>query len=456
MLHLLLGPFQVIPGLLGQGSGSLPDELRSLYQEVSEELMAQALNSQVGYDRLALMCDRFGPRFSGSPQLESAIDWALETLRQDGFDPVRGEAVEVPRWVRGQESLLMKGPRQRECPMLGLGGSVGTPQEGIEAEVLVVSSFEELEQRSQEARGRIVLFNAPFTDYGTTVVFRTRGAIEAAKVGAVASLIRSVGPFSMQTPHTGMMTYETGVKRIPHAAITMEDAIMMERMQARGETIDLCLKMEAKTLEPTTSRNVVAEITGSHWPEQIILVSGHLDSWDVGQGAMDDGAGCLAMWEAARLILQQGLRPKRTLRLVLWTNEENGMAGVRTYQRDHAGEMAQHVLAIESDAGTFEPEGFSFTGSEQAMPFLESIGSMLKPIGASRLKWGAGVSDIMHLVADGVPVMGLDVDRTRYFWYHHTAADTVDKVDKDSFNRCVAASAIMMWIVADMPQRLPR
>ena len=162
------------------------------------------------------------------------------------------------------------------------------------------------------------------------------------------------------------------------------------------------------------------------------------------------------MWEAARLILRSQGQPRRTIRIVLWTNEENGMAGVRAYQKAHASEMTNHVLAIESDAGTFKPEGFSFTGSEKAMPYLQTIGHLLTDVGAERLKWGAGVSDIMHLVSDGVPVMGLDVDRTRYFWYHHTAADTVDKLDRDEFNRCVAASAVMMWIVADMPTRLPR
>ena len=455
-ITLLLGLCCQIQALQAQALPAQASSLVPLYRSTSERLIEQALQNSTGFDRLALMCDRFGSRFSGSESLEQAIDWALQTMGEDGFSNVRGESVEVPRWVRGNESLLLLSPSPRECPMLGLGGSVGTPTDGIEAEVLVVNSFEDLQEKADEARGRVVLFNAPFTDYGATVVFRVRGAIEAAKVGAVASLIRSVGPFSMQTPHTGMTSYEASVPKIPHAAITLEDASMMERMQARGETVRVRLKMEAQTLEPTLSRNVVAEIPGREFPEQVVLVSGHIDSWDVGQGAMDDGGGCLAMWEAARLILRSQGQPRRTIRIVLWTNEENGMAGVRAYQKAHASEMTNHVLAIESDAGTFEPEGFSFTGSEKAMPYLEAIGHLLSDMGAERLKWGAGVSDIMHLVSDGVPVMGLDVDRTRYFWYHHTAADTVDKLDRDEFNRCVAASAVMMWIVADMPTRLPR
>ncbi len=433
-----------------------PERISPAYRETAESLIRTALSSGHGFERLAEMCDRFGPRFSGSSNLEQAIDWVLGEMEKDGFSSVRGESVPVPRWVRGSESLTFLHPREKRCAMLGLGGSVGTGPDGISAEVMVVESFEALQQGAAHAKGKIVLFNAPFTDYGTTVVFRVRGAVEAAKVGAVASLIRSVGPFSMQTPHTGMMSYEDGVPRIPHAAITSEDAMMMARMQQRGETPHVRLYMEAHSLNEGQSRNVVADIVGAEQPDEIVLVSGHIDSWDVGQGAMDDGGGCLAMWEAARLILQTGLKPRRTIRVVLWTNEENGMAGVRTYRDRHMEALEDHVLALESDAGTFKPSGFSFTGSEKAMPYLEAIGGLLGPIQSGRLKWGAGVSDIMHLVPHGVPVMGLDVDRTRYFWYHHTAADTIDKLDQDEFNLCVAASAVMMWVVADMPLRLPR
>ncbi|MDA7629069.1 M28 family metallopeptidase [Verrucomicrobia bacterium] len=433
-----------------------PDHLASTYRDSAESLIRKALDSDHGFERLAEMCDRFGPRFSGSATLEQAIDWALEEMEKDGFSKVRGEPVMVPRWVRGKESLSIISPLEKSCRMLGLGGSVGTGPDGIVAEVLVVQSFEELKANQVQAKGKIVLFNAPFTDYGATVVFRVRGAIEAAKAGAVASLIRSVGPFSMQTPHTGMMVYDDAVPRIPHAAITLEDAMLLERMQERGGLLKVKLYMEAQNMEPSLSRNVVAEIPGLESPEEIVLISGHIDSWDVGQGAMDDGGGCLAMWEAARLILKAGLRPRRTIRVVLWTNEENGMAGVRTYRDQHKEALEHHVLAIESDAGTFKPQGFSFTGSEKAMPYLEAIGTLLGPVEAQRLKWGAGVSDIMRLVPDGVPVMGLDVDRTKYFWYHHTDADTIDKLDVKEFNQCVAASAVMTWIVADMPLSLPR
>ena len=436
--------------------GADPSLLVDRYRTESDRIIQQALESSVGFDRLALMCDRFGSRFSGSPSLEAAIDWCLTTMEADGFDVVRGESVEVPRWVRGKESLTLLSPRHRECPMLGLGGSVGTPEEGLTTKVLVVSDFEELAQKAAQAKGKIVLFNAPFTEYRQTVVFRSRGAIEAAKVGAVASLIRSVGSFSMQTPHTGAMSYDASVPKIPHAAITAEDADMFARMQARGEDVVVKLAMEARTAAAAVSRNVVADFKGREYPDEIVLLSGHIDSWDVGQGAMDDGGGCLASWEAVRLLRELGLRPRRTLRIVLWTNEENGMGGVKAYRKRHASSLPQHVLAMESDTGVFEPRGFSFTGSERAMPYLEEIVELLGSVGDLKMRWGAGVSDIMYLLQEGVPVMGLDVNREKYFWYHHTEADTVDKLSPEEFSRCVAAYAVMAYIVADMPDRLPR
>tara|TARA_A100001037_G_scaffold297026_1_gene318407 strand:+ start:82 stop:1104 length:1023 start_codon:yes stop_codon:yes gene_type:complete len=340
--------------------------------------------------------------------------------------------------------------------MLGLGGSVGTGAGGLEGEVLVVGDFDELKQNAEKARGRVVLFNAPFTEYRQTVQFRSRGAIEAARVGAIASLIRSVGPFSMQTPHTGAMSYKESVPKIPHAAVTAEDADMMQRMQERGDRVVVRLSMEARTEADGQSRNVVAEWPGREMPGEIVLVSGHIDSWDVGQGAMDDGGGCLAAWEAVRLLKELNLRPRRTLRVVLWTNEENGMGGVKQYRERHADELPRHVLAMESDTGIFEPEGFSFTGSEKAMPYFEAVVGLLQSLGPLRMRWGAGVSDIMHLLQEGVPVMGLDVDREKYFWYHHTEADTIDKLSREEFNRCVAGYAAMAFVVADMPARLPR
>ena len=426
------------------------------YQATANRLVHSATNSGFAFKRLATMCDSFGPRFSGSANLEKAIDWCLVEMKKDGFVNVHGEDVMVPRWVRGKESAELVSPRRRVLPMLGLGGSVGTPVEGITAEVLVVDSFADLKAKAARAKGKIVLFNLPFTNYRETVIVRREGAVEAAKVGAVASLIRSVGPFSMQTPHTGNMRYDDQVKRIPHAALSVEDAMMLARMQSRGETIRVRLKMEARTLPPTKSRNVIAEIRGSEKPNEIVIVSGHIDSWDVGQGAMDDGGGCLAAWEAARLIMKSGLKPRRTIRVVLWTNEENGLGGAKEYARRHAKELKNHVLAIESDSGVFNPTGYGFLGSGEGMKVIQQIGGLLKPLGAGEIKKGCRGADVMRLIVGGVPVMHLEVDRERYFWFHHTHADTIDKLDQNEFNRCVASLAVMTFVAADLPGGVPR
>ncbi|MBO57361.1 MAG: carboxypeptidase [Verrucomicrobiales bacterium] len=448
---LLCLPF----GLAAAGAfaaGSTPAD----YQPEAQRLTQAATNSLFGFTRLATMCDTFGPRFTGSKNLESAIDWCLAEMKHDGFQNVRGEEVIVPRWVRGNESVELLSPRRRTLPMLGLGGSVGTPPGGITADVLVVTGFDDLKNRVAEAKGRIVLFNVPFTEYRETVIVRTQGAIHAARAGALASLIRSVGPFSMQTPHTGGMSYADDVKKIPHAALSLEDANMLSRMAARGEPLRVRLKMEARTLADGTSRNVVAEIPGSEKPEEIVIVSGHIDSWDVGQGAMDDGGGCLAAWEAARLMLKLGLRSKRTVRVVLWTNEENGIRGAMSYAERHEAALARHTLAIESDSGVFQPTGFGFLGSGRGMEIIRGVGKLLDPIGSGNIAKGCRGADVLKLVRGGVPVMHLEVDRKKYFWFHHTDADTIDKLDPAEFNRCVAAMAVMAYVIADLPETLPR
>jgi carboxypeptidase Q len=424
--------------------------------DVPADLLKAVTNSDFPYQRLAQLCDTFGPRFSGSTNLEAALDWILAQMKKDGLENVHGEKVMVPHWVRGAESAEMLAPRGRRLPMLGLGGSIATPPEGITAEVLVVKSFAELTHRGGEAKNKIVLFNVPFTTYGETVAIRSRGAVEAARVGAVASLIRSVTPFSMQSPHTGAMSYNVAVPKIPHAAITVEDAAMMQRMQDRGEKIVVRLKMSAQTLPDVPSSNIVAEITGREKPEEIIVVSGHIDSWDVGQGAMDDGGGAICAWEAVRIMHALGLRPRRTVRVVLWTNEENGTAGARGYEQLHHDELGRHVVAIESDRGTFKPEGFSFVGADEARKMIRELAEPLAGIGAAKISDDGSETDVGILGRDKVPTMALVDDETKYFWYHHTDGDTMDKLDPRELSACAAAMAVMAWQVADAPQTLPR
>ena len=426
------------------------------HQSDGKKLIEMALSDTAGFLRLGEMCDTFGPRFSGTDNLEKALDWILEEMKADGLENVHAEDVMIPKWVRGEESAQMIAPWKKNLHMLGLGGSIGTGPNGITSEVIVVNSFEDLEARSSEAKGKIVLFNVPFTSYGKTVQYRSGGAIAASKAGAIASIIRSVGPFSMNTPHTGGMRYEDGIKKIPHAAITVEDAAMISRMVDRGQTIKIKLYMEGKFEPDALSRNVMGEIKGSEFPDEVIVLGGHIDSWDVGQGAMDDGGGCVAAWQAVKMMKELGIRPKRTIRVVMWTNEENGMRGGNAYRDAHINELDDHILAMESDGGVFKPSGFGFTGSDEAMNILQDIGTLLYSIESGVITKGGGGADIGPIMREGVPGMGLSVDGSKYFWYHHTNADTWDKLDKDEFNQCVATMAVMAYVVADMNERLPR
>jgi carboxypeptidase Q len=424
------------------------------YRDPASRLIGAALADAAAWQRLAELTDTFGPRLSGSRALEDAIQWAIREMQRDGLEHVRAEPVMVPRWVRGRERLEITSPYPAGLVMLGLGNSVGTPPGGIEAELLVVSGFDELERRAGEAAGRIVLFNVPYVDYSTTVVYRTNGPSRAARAGAVAALVRSVGVDGLRTPHTGMLTYQGDARQIPGAAIPVEDATRLERMVARG-SVRLRLTMEAAMHDDVESANVVGEIVGRERPAECVVVGGHLDSWDVGSGAIDDGGGCVVTWEAVRLMKALDLRPRRTVRVVLFTNEENGLRGGAAYRDRHAAELPGHVLMIESDGGVFRPRGFGFTGPIRAREAVTTIASLLAGIQADRIGPAGGGADIGPAVQAGqVPAMSLDVDTSQYFKYHHTEADTVDKLDPVDMARCVAAIAVMAYVVADLPQRL--
>jgi carboxypeptidase Q len=426
------------------------------YRERAARIIGAALVSDRAYRRLAHLTDRIGHRLSGSTNLERAIEWALSEMKADGLDNVRAERVMVPHWVRGAESLQLTSPVTRELPMLGLGNSVGTPPEGIAAEAVVVRSFDELDALGERVRGKIVVYNVPFTTYGATVQYRGAGASRAARHGAVAAIVRSVTPVSLQTPHTGAMNYAADQPKIPAAAITIEGAELLQRMYERGERPALRLKMEAKFLPDAESANVVAELKGSERPDEVVLVSGHFDSWDVGQGAHDDGGGCIVAWESVRLLKELGLRPRRTVRAVLYTNEENGLRGGNAYRDAHRAELSKHVLAIESDSGIYRPEGFGLaaTAAPQVRADLEEIAKLLGGIRASRIAANGGGADIGPIMREGVPGASLDVDGTHYFDIHHTSADTLDKIDPQDLALCVAAMAVMAYVVADMPQAL--
>ena len=426
------------------------------YRETANRIIAAATADSSAWNRLAELTDKFGHRLSGSESLERSIDWIIAEMRKDGLQNVRGEQVMVPKWVRGAESARLLSPRQAPLNMIGLGGSVGTPAAGITADVLVVTSFDDLTAKAAQAKGKIVLFDVPFTTYGATVAYRSRGASAAAKVGAVAALIRSVSSGTMQNPHTGSLGYDTTVAKIPAAALSVEDAAMLHRMANRGERIRVNLRMEARTHPDVPSRNIVAELVGSEKPEEIVVIGGHIDSWDVGQGAMDDAGGVVAAWEAVNVLRKLGLRPKRTIRVVGWTNEENGLRGATAYRDTHRAELDKHVMAMESDNGVFDPQGIAVTSGEGGMPITADIASLLAPIGADSATANGGGADIGPIGALGVPTASPIVDGTRYFWYHHSSADTMDKLDPRELAECVALMAVYAYVVADMPGTYPR
>jgi carboxypeptidase Q len=441
-------------GTVTARSPQAPSTWLDRYREPAARLIAESMSNRFAWERLALLGDTFGNRLSGSSALEDAIRWAVAEMKKDGLEHVRAEPVKVPHWVRGQESVEIVSPHRSPLVMLGLGNSVGTPPEGIEAEVLVVRNFTELEAAGDKVKGKIVLFNVPFTNYGETVQYRSSGPSRAAVLGAVAVLVRSVGPSGLRTPHTGALRYTDGQPKIPGAAISTEDADRLQRMQGRGTTVRLRLKMEAAFLPDADSANVIGEIRGRERPDEVVVVGGHFDSWDVGTGSTDDGGGCVVTWEALRLMQKLNLRPRRTVRVVLFTNEENGLAGGRAYLERYRSQLANHVLMLESDSGVFRPTGFGFTGSPAARATLQQIASLLHNIDADRISPSGDGADIGPSVEAGkIPAMSLEVDGN-YFLIHHTPADTIDKIDPVDMAKASAAIAVIAYVVADMPERL--
>jgi carboxypeptidase Q len=431
-------------------------DIATAYRAAADSLIRGATGDSAAYRRLGRMVDTFGHRISGSASLEATIDWILDGMKADSLENVHGQPVMVPHWVRGEESAELVKPRRTRLAMLGLGGSIGTPAKGITAPVLVVRSLDELQQRGAEAKGKIVLLDVPFTDYVATRKVRTDGPSAAARVGAVACLIRSVASNSIRSPHTGQTRYDSTVAKIPAAALSVEDAAMLHRFQDRGEPMVLTLRMGARKLADAPSRNVIAEIVGREKPDEVVVVGGHIDSWDVGQGAMDDGGGAVGAWEAVRLLKRLNLRPRRTVRVVLWTAEENGGAGGLAYAASQSGLYDKHVLAIESDNGVFNPKGVVLAASDSMAAIIQQVAGLLQPINATGVQRvpESPAADITPLSEHGVPTMELDVDGGRYFWYHHSEGDMLDKLDPAELARCVATMAVMAYVVADLPEPL--
>ena len=447
-------------------AASFSPELLAELQSIRDATM----KSDYAWEQLAHLTENIGPRPAGSPGAQAAIEYVGAALKRLGLE-VRLEPVQVSHWVRGEEKAEVTAfPGQaanapRHLVLTALSGSSATPTDGLNAEVIVVHSFAELSALPREkVAGKIVLYNVSYDErkalagsafeaYGEAVVYRVDGAKSASALGAVASLIRSVGGANFRLPHTGF----SKPAGIPAAALAAEDADLVEHLAEQG-SVRMHLVLTPQTFPDVTSYNVIADLKGSEHPEQVVVVSGHLDSWDLGQGAIDDGAGVVMAMEAAEVLQRLHLRPRRTLRVIAWMDEENGGGGHEAYGKDYAAEMVNHIAAIESDAGAAHPIGFAMKMTPDALASLRAVADVLRPVGATlfqSIEYSPG-SDIEPIVKAGVPGIGIIPDSRHYFDYHHSAADTLDKVDPQELKENAAAMAVMGYAIAAMPEPLPR
>jgi len=439
-----------------------------------KKLEQAALASDYAYRQVAHLSNNIGPRLTGSTQAQKAVEYVAAELKALGLE-VQLEKVTVQHWVRGEETAaLVEYPGMAEkttqkIVLTALGASVATPPDGLTAEVIVVRNFDELQALGREkVTGKIVLFDYHFDKlmaaqghsgeaYGQAVKYRADAPSAAAKLGAVAALIRSVGGAEYRLPHTGQTDYAKDVPKIPAAAVTAEDADLVAFLAPQGP-VRMRLLLTPQQFPEVTSYNVIGDVKGTEHPEQVVIVSGHLDSWDLGTGAIDDGAGVAVSMEAANLVQQLHLRPKRTIRVIAWMNEENGLAGGKTYALDHAKELANHFAAMETDGGAGHPLGFSYSTKVEAKGLLEPVAKILQDSGAGILTFSehAGGADIGPITKQGVPGFSPIQDNRTYFFYHHTAADTLDKIVPRELAENAAVVAVTAYALANLEQPLPR
>ena len=459
-------PFAAQPQPSQEEQANFPPQL---LEELSA-IKAAALSDDYAYRQVAHLTENIGPRPSGSQQAKAAVDYVAGELRQLGLD-VHLEEVKVPHWVRGAETAELTefagqaaGTTQK-IVLTALGGSASTPIEGTAADVVVVNSFDELKALGRDrVAGKIVLFNEPFDKqkaaaglafmaYGEAVRYRGAGPKAAAELGAVAALVRSVGSADFRLPHTGF----SAPAGIPAGAVAAEDADLIAHLSTQGK-VRMHLTLTPQRLPDATSYNVIADLKGSEHPEQVVIVSGHLDSWDLGTGAIDDAAGVVVAMEAGEILQKLHLRPKRTLRIIAWMDEENGGAGSQAYVKDHSAEFANHVAAIESDAGAAHPLGFDVKMAPHAAELLRPVLAILQSFGGNAVmptSYPPG-ADIAAMSESGVPALGILQDSRTYFHYHHSAADTLDKIVPAELRENAAAMAVMGYALASMKDPLPR
>jgi carboxypeptidase Q len=427
------------------------------YNADAQKIVKEALGSNMSMENLTDLCTKVGNRISGSPQAAKAVEWAKKKMEEYGFDNVRLEPVMVPRWVRGpieEGYLLLPSGQKEKLKITTLGGSIGTPPEGITAEVIEVRSFDELHRLGNKAKGKIIFFNRPmdrtlistFAAYGGAVDQRGGGAIMAARAGGVAALVRSMTTRVDNSPHTGGMGYVDTVKKVPGVAISTRGAEYLSKLLAKGTPVRIQLKLSAQMLDDVESANVVGELRGTEKPNEVIVMGGHLDSWDIGQGAQDDGAGCVQSIEALRILKKLELKPKRTIRAVMFMNEENGLRGGIGYAaKDRPGE--KHIAALESDEGGFMPRGFGIADTA-AYKRMSPWAPLLASFGADRIELGGGAADISPLAQKGVPLIALSVYTERYFDAHHSENDNLGAVNERELALGAAAMAILTYVLA--------
>ena len=458
---------------MGRIMGDGPSAWTPAQLATMAKLRDAAINDSYALDELHHLTDNIGPRLSGSPQAQTAVEYVAAEMKALGAE-VTLEKTSVPHWVRGAEtgSLLdwkgMPPGTQQKIVLTALGGSVATPTGGLTAEVVAVDNWATLKTLDPSTlKGKIILFNHKFDKqlaaqeggiyaYGDAVQYRGAAPIAGASVGAAAVLVRSVGGADYRIPHTGQTMYAPGVDKIPAAAVTAEDADLIANLASPGP-VKMHLTLTPQTLPEATSYNVIADWKGTEHPEQVVVVSGHLDSWDLGTGAIDDGAGVVVSMQAIHLLSKLGIHPKRTVRVIAWMSEEEGSEGAATYIQEHTGDVANHIGAIESDLGAGHPDGVLYAGKPALGAWLAPVAQALDPIGASTFRSSPETGeDINVLTKKGVPSFAPSQDGRFYFNYHHTPADTFDKVNPRELSENAAVMTVLAYALADSAQSAPR
>lgn len=422
-------------------------------------IFTEALTKGKAHEDLRQLCKDVGPRLSGSLSAQMAVEWSEQKMKSYGFDKVYLQEIKVPHWERGTKEVAWIKDRKNKLQrlnILALGGSIGT--NGIlRGDVIVFKHIDDLKKAKPEfVKGKIVFINQPmdaaqivtFRAYGGCYPVRGDGAVEAGKLGAKAVIIRSLGMPVDEHPHTGSVHYDDAVTKIPAAAISTKDAEWLAE-KAKLETVELCLEMDCKSLPDVTSYNVIAELTGSKSPEKIITFGGHLDSWDTGEGAHDDGAGVIHCLEALRILKVLGYRPNYTLRVVFFMNEENGNKGGLTYAQWSADKKEIQIAALESDRGGFAPRGFGCDGSDEQVQFLQTLAHYFKPYDLHLFEKGYGGVDIGPLKNhfQGIPLFGFIPDSQRYFDFHHAPSDVFENVNKRELELGAASIAAFIYLL---------